>query len=193
MKNKTNKNKIANIVLTCLLPLLGFISCAPTQSAKVAAYSPDQMLASSVFDRVNDYRKSKGSGPLKRHAGLDKLAVQHSEYMCKKRGTFEIYGKNVTHLGSEGRALVAMRIYSFINTGENVAAAMKGASDSHSTAELVALWKNSPKHEAAMRAPEYTHTGVGVVTDTDGTVFATQLFATRTISQMAARERFNSF
>jgi hypothetical protein len=40
---------------------------------------------------------------------------------------------------------------------------------------------------------DWTHSGIGVVVDSDGTVFATQLFATRSYSQMAFREKMNSF
>ena len=86
-----------------------------------------------------------------------------------------------------------MRMHHFISISENVAAARRGGSDSQSAAMLVRLWENSPKHEAAMRAPEYTHTGVGVVIDSDGTIFATQLFGTLSTSQLSTRERFNSF
>jgi uncharacterized protein YkwD len=181
------------ILLGCLFPLLGTTSCVTPTKVKVSAYSPDQVLASCVFDQVNGYRKMRGSGSLKGHPGLNKLAVQHSEYMRKNRGTFEIYGKNVTHMGSEGRAMAAMRIYNFISISENVAAAPKANSDSRSAANLVTLWKNSPKHEAAMAAQQYTHTGVGIVTDSDGTIFATQLFGSLTTSQLGTRERFNSF
>lgn len=172
---------------------LGASSCTPTQSVRVSSLSPDQILASCVHNQVNAYRKSKGSAALSGHPGLNKLALQHSEYMRKNRGTFGLYGKNVTHMGSEGRALAAMRIYNFINSSENVAAAMKGASNSQSAATLVKLWTNSPEHEAEMKASSYTHTGIGIVTDADGTMFATQIFGTLTQNQLATRERFNSF
>lgn len=176
-----------------LLAIFCSMSCVAPTKLKVSAYSPDQVLASSVFDQVNGYRKKQGSGSLKGHPGLNQLAVQHCEFMRKKRGTFDLHGKNVTHMGSEGRALVAMRIYNFTSVSENVAAARKGNSDSASAGNLVRLWENSPKHEAAMVDPEYTHTGVGIVTDSDGTIFATQLFGTLTTSQLGNRERFNGF
>lgn len=181
------------VLLGILFPLLASTSCVNPAKLDVAAQSPDGNLASCVFDYVNGYRKSHGSGALRGHPGLNKLAVAHSEYMRKNRGTFELYGKNVTHMGSEGRSLVAMRVHHFTSVSENVAAAPKAGSDSQSAAKLVILWKNSPKHEAAMRAPEYTHTGVGIVMDADGTIFATQLFGTLSTSQLSTRERFNSF
>jgi hypothetical protein len=39
----------------------------------------------------------------------------------------------------------------------------------------------------------WTHSGVGVVVDSDGMVFATQIFATKNQSQLAMRERMNNF
>jgi uncharacterized protein YkwD len=192
MKN-TMKTRYFLALLGSLFPLLGTTSCVAPTKLKVAAYSPDQILASCVFDQVNGYRKNKGSGPLKGHPGLNNLAVRHSEYMRRNRGKFDLYGKNVSHMGSEGRSLAAMRIYHFTSISENVAAARKAGSDSASAANLVVLWKNSPNHEAAMADPEYTHTGVGIVTDSDGTIFATQLFGTMTTSQLSTRERFNAF
>jgi uncharacterized protein YkwD len=55
------------------------------------------------------------------------------------------------------------------------------------------LWQDSPKHRNAMVDDDWTHTGVGAVVDSDGSVFATQLFATKNISLMSAQERFNQF
>lgn len=181
------------VPISILFSLLGIVSCVAPTKAKVSAHSHDQVLASCVFDQVNGYREIKGADPLKEHPGLNKLAIKHSEYMCKNRGRFNLYGKNVTHMGSEGRSLTAMRIYSFGSFSENVASARKAVSDSASASNLVKLWKNSPKHEAAMAEREYTHTGVGIVTDSDGTIFATQLFGTLNTSQLSTRERFNSF
>jgi uncharacterized protein YkwD len=186
-------HRYLQIVFCLLVPASGVMSCvAPTQ-VKVSGNSPDRLLASQVFDQVNDYRKDKGSGPLLGHPALNRMAEQHSEYMRENRGKFNLDGKNVSHMGSEGRAVEAMRMYHFISFSENVAAAPKASSVPQSAATLVTLWIHSPDHEAAMRNPEYTHTGVGIVTDADGTIFATQLFGTLTNSPMNDRMRFNGF
>lgn len=187
------KTRLALLSISILLPLAATSSCSSTRTLQVAASSEDQLIASCVFDQVNSYRRSLGAAPMLNHSGLNKLATQHSEYMRLHRGSFDLHGRNVTHMGSEGRALVAMRIYNFINSSENVAATGKGVSNSQSASKLVELWKHSPDHDATMKAAEYTHTGIGIVTDSDGTVFATQLFGTLTNSQTAARQRFNSF
>jgi uncharacterized protein YkwD len=57
---------------------------------------------------------------------------------------------------------------------------------------IVNLWAGSKNHEFNMRQ-SWTHTGVATVTDSDGMVFATQLFATVSSSKLATRERFNRF
>jgi uncharacterized protein YkwD len=121
------------------------------------------------------------------------MAEQHSEYMRENRGKFSLNGKNVTHMGSEGRAVEAMRMYHFISFSENVAAVPKADSVPKSAANLVTLWVHSTDHEAEMRNSDYTHTGVGIVTDTDGTIFATQLFGTLINSPMNDRLRYDGF
>ena len=181
------------IILSALVPVFATLSCVAPSNLKVAALAPDHVLASQVFDQVNNYRKSKGSGPLLGHPALNRMAEQHSEYMRENRGKFNLDGKNISHMGSEGRALAAMRMYHFTSTSENVAATPKASSVPQSAANLVTLWVHSPDHEAAMKNPEYTHTGVGIVTDSDGTIFATQLFGTLTNSPMNDRMRYNGF
>jgi hypothetical protein len=44
-----------------------------------------------------------------------------------------------------------------------------------------------------MLEDEWTHTGVGAVVDADGSVFATQIFATKSLSLMSTRDRFNQY
>lgn len=176
------------ITFACLV----VVSCAPATN-KVGQLDPrSRSLASTVYEQANSYRVKCGSNPLKGHPGLNKLAIEHSEYMRDHRGTFNIYGKNITHMASESRALVAMRVYDFISFSENVAAVMKGSSDSQSASRLMSLWKNSPKHDAALRTPSFTHTGIGVIIDSDGTVFATQLFGNLPEGKLSPRRSVGS-
>lgn len=170
-----------------------FVSCASrpeTLKTPVStALRPDSSLSAQVLNEVEKYRGNHGAGKLQRHPGLDRLAQQHSEFLRKHRGEFGIYGKNVSHFGFEGRSLYARECYHMENISENVASLNK---NSNTAASLVNLWANSKNHEYNMRS-SWTHTGIGVVVDSDGTVFATQLFATVTQSQMTTRERFNQF
>lgn len=151
---------------------------------------PDSSLSGRVFQEVNSYRCSHGAANLERHAGLDQLAQQHCEYLIKHRGESSLYGKNVNHIGFEGRALYARERYQMQSIAENVAAA--SGSGSSTASNLVHLWAGSKDHEHNMR-DKWTHTGIGVAVASDGMVFSTQLFSTVSNFQMTTRDRFNSF
>jgi uncharacterized protein YkwD len=150
----------------------------------------DKSLSDRLFDAVNDYRLSQGAQPVQRHAGLDRLAQAHCEYLRSHRGTFSLYGKNVSHYGFDGRAVAAREAYQMSSVSENVAAA--NYPGNNSSAIIVELWKQSKDHHKNM-VDDWNCSGMGVVVDSDGMVFATQIFATRSNSQMTMRERMNSF
>jgi uncharacterized protein YkwD len=189
MKNKSSfQSSILGLIAAATL-----VSCTHTgvRTAPVAATSPNAALADAVTGSVNSYRLTHGASELKRHAGLDLLARNHSNYMRANRGKFTPNETNATHLGFEGRAMVARRHYYFTNSTETVAAVAKSTSDARSASKLLTLWKESPQDEKAMTNKDWTHTGIGTVTDSDGTVFATQIFGTENIFPSARRERLN--
>lgn len=169
-------------------------SCAtPPKTTRMpvsASLRPDSSLSGQVLQEVNSYRRSHGAADLQRHAGLDRLAQEHCEYLRQNRGKFGLYGKNVSHFGFEGRALLARERYHMESVSENVAAA--NYPGKKPAPVLLKLWSESKDHEYNMRGA-WTQTGVGVVVDSDGMVFSTQLFATVSHSQLATRERFNRF
>jgi uncharacterized protein YkwD len=166
-------------------------SLPETQRMPVSAsLRPDASLTGQVLREVNSYRRSHGAMELQRHAGLDRLAQQHCEYLRQHRGSFGLYGKNVSHYGFEGRASLAREAFQMDNLSENVAAT--GAGSKNPVPSLVSLWANSKDHEFNMRN-SWTSTGIGVVVDSDGTVFATQLFATVPSASSITRDRFNRF
>ncbi len=143
------------------------------------------------MQEVNNYRQSRGSTELQRHSGLDRLAQEHCEYLRKNRGSFSLHGKNVSHSGFEGRALIAKQRYRMYSVSENVAATSKVSGST--TQRLIDLWKGSRAHNKNM-LDKWTHTGIGVVVDSDGMIFATQLFGMEGIPmQISTRERFNQF
>lgn len=169
-------------------------SCATqpetTRMPMSASLNPDSSLSGRVLQEVNSYRRSHGASELQRHAGLDRLAQEHCEYLRKNRGTFTIHGKNVSHMGFEGRALVARERYNMQNVSENVVAASSPGKNPAPT--LVTLWSNSKGHDTNMRG-SWTHTGIGVVVDDDGMVFSTELFGNVSYSQLANHRRFTGF
>ena len=169
-------------------------SCAtqpvPTRMPVSASLRPDSSLSGKILQEVNSYRRSHGASELERHAGLDRLAQEHCEYLRQHRGTFSLSGKNISHIGIEGRTLVARERYQMQSISENLAAANYPGMDPAPT--LLKLWSESKGHAQNMRS-SWTHTGGGGVVDNDGMVFCTQLFATVNQSQMTMRQRFSGF
>lgn len=176
------------IAVACLGALA---SCAtppkPQKMSVSASIRPSSSLSGQVLQEVNSYRRSHGKFELQRHSGLDRIAQEHSEYLRQHRGTFGLNGANVSHFGFESRAIIARERYQMGAVSENVAAANHPGRSAAPV--LVQLWSQSDSHEANMRN-SWTHTGVGVVVDHDGMVFATQLFGCINYSQLASRKRF---
>jgi uncharacterized protein YkwD len=187
-------NTSPNLKVITVALVVALTSCASppaTQKMPVSAsIRPNSPLTEQVLSEVNSYRRNHGAIELKRHAGLDRLAQQHCEYLRKNRGSFAIHGKNISHMGFEGRALAARVNYQMENISENVAATTNPGQNTAST--LVKLWSESKDHDFNMRSA-WTYTGIGLVVDNDGMVFSTELFATMTQSHMITRERFNRF
>ena len=177
-----------------LVGAVALASCAqqptPQKISVSTAVHPKSSLSERILNDVNRYRASNGKSSLQRHSGLDRLAQEHCEYLRKNRGTFNLNGRNVSHIGFEGRALAARERYQMSSVSENVAASThpkQGAAQS-----ILDLWKSSPDHNENM-LDDWQFSGVGVVVDSDGTVFSTQLFANEGVGRMLTRTRFTSF
>ncbi len=170
-------------------------SCGPQlatttvpMASKATVSSTDGSLAGTLHAQVNSYRASIGRPALRRHAGLDRMAQQHCEFMRKNRGKF---GKsNLTHYGFEERALAAQRMMNMSNVGENIATC--SGMGKNSAPVVLQAWKNSSGHAKNMRG-DWGVTGIGAVVDSDGTVFATQLFATENHSHLSLTNRMRQF
>lgn len=191
----TTKRAIPTLTPLAIIGLGILASCsAPSETSRTpVAYRSDSSLSGIIHHDVNNLRIAHGGRALKQHAGLDKLARDHCEFLRQNRGTFSLYGKNVSHHGAEGRAVVAMKNLEMLSFSENVAWTMTGPNHAATSQALIKLWRASPKHRDTMLEKEWTDTGIGVVIDADGSVFATQIFATKNLSHMAMRERFNQF
>jgi len=185
---KTNLCPLAAVALCGVL----LASCAPPPAVnKVpmsATSSSDKSLTTRLLNEVNSYRASKGAGPLVRNPGLDRLAQEHCSFLLNNRGKFRVQGTNVSHVGYESRCLVARQVFGIPTLGENVAAI-----PSSSTPALVNAWANSPGHDFTMKSNVWQQTGIGILVDKDGMVFATQLFGTPSTSQMAFTQRLSGF
>lgn len=173
---------------------IALASCAkqpvPTKMPVSASSGTDFSVTNRLFQEVNRYRASHGKPAVQRHPGLDKLAQKHSEYLRTHRGSFSVSGRNVSHIGFEGRALYARESYNMDHVSENVAAATRpGNQDPHTVLEL---WEGSKDHNKNM-LDDWTYSGIGVSVDSDGTMFATQIFGNAGMSQLTMRNRLNHF
>ncbi len=190
MKNLTRLWSAIPALAVLLAPCApGLDEKATTLPVSTAPAGHDR-LAGSIHAQVNAYRQSLGKPALQRHAGLDRLARQHAEFMRHNRGKF---GKgsagNLTHHGFEERTLMAQRGMGMSDVGENVGTC-RGAASAAGT--LVEAWRKSKGHQMNLKG-RWTQTGIGVVVDADGTVFATQLFGTGSRSHLNLMNRMRSF
>jgi len=166
-------------------------SCGPKLDSTTVLMSSgpvsktDGTVAGNIHAQVNSYRQAQGKPALQRHSGLDRMAQQHSEFMRRNRGKFGGSSGNLTHYGFEERAMNAQRAMSMSDVAENVASCSGNYGSAANT--LVGAWKGSSSHDQNLRG-KFTSTGIGVVVDDDGTVFATQLFASESHSHMAMRD-----
>lgn len=192
------KNTPSRLVVAAAGALL-FASCGsqletttttvPMSTASVA--KSDGSLAGTIHAQVNAYRASKGKSQLNRNAGLDKMAREHSEFMLRNRGKFKVdKTSSLSHYGFEERAMKAQRLMSMSDVAENIATCSGQGSNAASV--LVNAWKNSSGHDKNMRGM-FNATGIGVAVDSDGTVFATQLFGFEEHSRLTMRNRMRQF
>jgi uncharacterized protein YkwD len=160
----------------CAVALFGVLaSCSapPTAVSRMAvssSFGKEVSLPDRLFTEVNSYRASKGKSALQRHPGLDRLAQQHCDYLVKNGGSYGMYGKSISHIGFEGRALSARQAYKISSLGENVV-----SSANSSAQHLVGLWAGSRNHDYNMRN-DWACTGIATAVNADGEVISTQLF-----------------
>lgn len=191
---KTNFLRLSVVAPAVLL----FASCGPQldmtsvpmssgNAGNATAPRSGGPLTGQIHSQVNSHRGSLGKSALPRHAGLDRLAQQHSEFMMRNRDKIE---GGLTHYGFEERSLAAQRLMGMSNVAENIATCSGGFSSPTST--LVDAWKNSSGHSKNMKNG-WDVTGVGVAVAPDGRVFATQIFASQSQSHLAMTDRMRQF
>lgn len=168
-----------------------FSSCSsppptPSRVPVSGSLGSQASLAERVFAEVNSRRASMGKATLQRHPGLDRLAQKHCNYLVETAGSYGMYGKDISHIGFEGRALAARQAYKINSLGENVV-----SSTNHSAKHLVALWAGSKGHEHNM-GNDWTCSGIATAVTPGGKVICTQLFATApSTSHLTMKQRIN--
>lgn len=185
--------KYSRYAMLCATAFFGALSscsdlppAAPGGSA-TSSIGRDTALADRVFAEVNSYRVSKGKAALSRHSGLDRLAQQHSDYLVKTGGCYDLYGKSVSHIGFDHRALTAKQAYGIKSVGENVI-----ASTDRSAKRLVNHWVVSRGHEHNL-STDWFCTGVGSAVTPEGKVITTQIFGVSpSTSHRVMADRFSN-
>jgi uncharacterized protein YkwD len=120
--------------------------------------------AARLFEMMNSARASEGLDILRRDPELCRVAERHARRMLHAGQIGHDLGDGDPKQRVENSAVTASEV------GENVAHA-KNPSRAHR-----AVW-SSPSHRANLLDRRFGRTGVGVATDTDGTVWVAYVFA----------------
>lgn len=179
---------------------LFLVSCSSDSSLTYTAqastsggqsFRSDKAAIKSVEASLNRWRGTIGRAPIQRHAGLDKMAQQHCEFLARNRGKFKVGSTKLSHVGFEERAFKAQRAYGMAHVSENVAG---GIIHGDVGPQICQAWINSGRHAYNLRQ-KWDYTGFGIVVADDGMVYVTQLFATRNHmgQDMGMPERFRPF
>ena len=125
------------------------------------AQETDWQMADDILMLVNEHRTSIGLETIKRDQQYaSAYAVEHTKYMIDiDRINHDNFGIRSAALKNRGADRV----------GENVAYGYTTAED------VVFAWLHSPSHKDIIEG-NYTHSGFGIITNSEGNIFYTQLF-----------------
>jgi len=125
------------------------------------AQETDWQFADDILDLVNEHRMSLGLSTIERDQQYaSAYAVEHTKYMIDMdRVNHDNFGIRSAALKNRGAKHV----------GENVAYGYTSAEN------VVQAWLNSPSHKDIIEG-DYTHSGFGVISNSDGNIYFTQLF-----------------
>lgn len=124
-----------------------------------------EQLELSVYQQVNEYRKSKNLPPLKLDPNISEQCRIHSNSMANGQVSFG-------HGGSEARFKKIGQFAPWREIAENVAF---NSGYSNPGKEAVEGWIESPGHQRNM-VGNFDLTGVGIVRNAKGEYYFTQIF-----------------
>lgn len=135
-------------------PPAGPVATSPSATATTEALVPDSNVAAilTVFNKINEYRASRGLAPVKYHATVAGMAQEWSNNIA----TREVIEHRAS-FWTDPRALSP-------NNGAGEVIAVRWDRDA---AQLVEWWKTSPGHNAMLLDPRFNVMGAGI-TYTDG-------------------------
>jgi uncharacterized protein YkwD len=145
-----------------------FISIKPSSVTVTQRSNSDQVqsLEQAVFQKINQYRKSRNLPPLSLESRVTQQAKNHSQAMANRRVRF-------SHDGFEQR-IKAISI-PYRSVAENVAY-NQGVSDP--AQQAVDGWLKSNGHRKNIEG-NYDVTGIGVAKNSKGEYYFTQIFMKR--------------
>lgn len=141
------------LVVLSMVLIGGFALVASSDARAATDYDAEEL---EFLDLINAYRAGNGAGPL---ILSDDLAVA-AEHHNRDMGTYNFFAHDTVQssyypVGSEPWDRMAAEGYSYETAkGENLAAGYETAE------EVIAAWKASPSHNAAMLDPEYRVIGI---------------------------------
>jgi uncharacterized protein YkwD len=150
--------------------LLGLAALPLSLSAKTISREPLASIEQRVFQAINFQRISVNAEPLVWSDPLGQTARVHSARMLEGR----FFGHDDPKYGDLSARLTAAGV-GYWRCGENV---FREKNYDDPVAIAIVQWMYSDGHRRNLLLPEYTHTGVGVAVDVDGTVAVTQQFLT---------------
>lgn len=151
---------------------VGWVSCSsqsyegPLPAASAIA---SRGVDSRIVEYVNRSRVAGGGKAVERDAFLDKLALDHAQASMRK-------GKSAAlgHDGFQSRFQAAHQGIGAVMFAENVHRVPASSPDP--ARRVVEEWAASPVHRKNQYGP-WNRTGVGVVRDSEGWLWAVQVFA----------------
>jgi uncharacterized protein YkwD len=158
------------LIIAFALAIQPLMSCAPKAAPAAISNNRSALRLASIdteiLEHVNRHRQSKGLTALVMETAISNEARNHSLNMAKRKTSFG-------HDGFEGRVKkISQKLGGLRASAENVAYGQLDAK------EVVKNWLKSPGHRKNIEG-KYTMTGIGVVKAGDGTLFFTQIFASK--------------
>ncbi|GAA4270716.1 CAP domain-containing protein [Aquimarina gracilis] len=152
------KTTLVNYCLAFMV-LFGTFSCSEDEAP---LETPNETsVADEILRLVNEHRQGQGLPVLEKSSTADQLAIEHSRYMIAQG--------EISHDNRDAKFDELKDKENARGFGENVAFGQSSAQS------VMTAWLNSSGHRANIEG-NYTHIGIGAVTDENGRYYYTQIF-----------------
>lgn len=149
------------LILACFALLISIVSCSKDDSVEDIEKLEALSIAEEILQLVNTHRASIGEESLSENTLATQLANEHTSFMI---GQGEI-----SHDDFDDRADRLFDEANATNVGENVAYGQQSAQ------AVMEGWLNSSGHRENIEG-NFTHIGIGVIKNSAGVYYFTQIF-----------------